>query len=56
MSEKNSLLEQIIDILGHLVRFGYYDNEDDVDETMIPLIQLLDGSTDIPNQTNKDGN
>ncbi len=56
LSGQNKILEETIDILGHLVRFGYYDNEDDVNETMIPLIQLLDGQTDIQSHLNKDGN
>ena len=44
-SALSELLEQIIDVLGHLVRYGYYDNEKDVDEVMGPLIELLHGKT-----------
>ena len=37
-------------MLGHLVRDGYYDDEDDVDEVMGPLIELLNGKTDLPSE------
>lgn len=36
--------------MGYLVRYGYYDDIDDVNEVMVPLIKLLDGSTDLPNE------
>ena len=55
LSGDNHLLEQIIDILGHLVRFGYYDNHEDIDQSIAPLIQLLDGHTDVQSITNRDG-
>ena len=55
LSGDNHLLEQIIDILGHLVRFGYYDNHEDIDQSIGPLIQLLDGHTDVQSITNRDG-
>ena len=35
-------------MLGHLVRYGYYDDVDDVDDCMKHLIKLLDGTTDVP--------
>lgn len=37
----------ILDILCHLVRYGYYDDIEDVDELMGPLINLLNGQTDM---------
>ena len=47
-SEENELLAQMLDVLGHLVRYGYYDSEDDIDEIVTPLIDLLNGETDLP--------
>ena len=45
---ENEFLEQIIEVLGYLVRYGYYDDVDDVDECMKYIIKLLDGTTDVP--------
>ena len=28
------------------MRNGYYDSEDDIDELMIPLVDVLDGTND----------
>ena len=46
--EENFLLEQVLDVLAHLVSYGYYDDVEDVDEAMVPLIQMLNGKTDLP--------
>jgi inositol 1,4,5-triphosphate receptor type 1 len=48
LAEENSLLVQVLDMLSHLVRFGYYDDIDDVNDVMVILIKLLDGTTDKP--------
>ena len=45
---ENAFLEQVLDVLSYLVRYGYYDDIDDVDDCMKPLIQLLDGFSDVP--------
>ena len=42
------MLKQVLEVLSYLVRYGYYDDIGDVDEVMIPLIQILDGNTDQP--------
>lgn len=47
-SAENPLLELVLDVLGHLVRYGYYDDIDDVNQLLGPLTQMLDGKTDIP--------
>lgn len=52
---ENEFLEHIMDVLGHLVRYGYYDDVDDVDECMKYIIKLLDGKTDVPSR-GKEGN
>ncbi len=52
---ENEFLEHIMDVLGYLVRYGYYDDVDDVDECMKYIIKLLDGKTDVPSR-GKEGN
>lgn len=46
--KQNEYLSHVLELLGYLVRYGYYDDLGDVDDTMIPLIKLLDGQTDLP--------
>lgn len=45
--EQNLLLVLVLDVLSHLVRYGYYDDIEDVNEMMIPLVELLNGQTDM---------
>ena len=40
----------MLDVLGHLVRYGYYDDIQDVDELLGPLTELLNGETDLPSE------
>jgi inositol 1,4,5-triphosphate receptor type 1 len=40
--KENEMIVKVLDVLGHLVRFGYYDSEEDIDEMIGPLIDLLD--------------
>lgn len=47
---QNEFLEKVIDVLSYLVRYGYYDDLNDVDCCMEHLIRLLDGRTDLPSQ------
>ena len=49
-SKENSLLKLVLDVLGHLVRYGYYDDIEDVDELLGPLTELLNGETDLPSE------
>ncbi|XP_019849736.1 PREDICTED: inositol 1,4,5-trisphosphate receptor type 1-like isoform X1 [Amphimedon queenslandica] len=48
--EKNELFAEILNVLGNLVRNGYYDSEEDIDELMKPLVDVLDGTTDKLNE------
>ena len=48
------MFAQVLDVLGYLVRFGYYDSEDDIDEIIKPLIGVLDGKTDFPKTENEE--
>ncbi|XP_019849951.1 PREDICTED: inositol 1,4,5-trisphosphate receptor-like [Amphimedon queenslandica] len=49
-SKENSLLKLVLDVLGHLVRYGYYDDIQDVDDLLGPLTELLNGKTDLPSE------
>ena len=42
----NEVLAQILDLLCHLVNYGYYDDQQDISDVLIPLFELLDGRTD----------
>ena len=39
----NEVLAKILDLLCHLVNYGYYDDQEDIDELLTPLFELLDG-------------
>ena len=42
----NEVLAQILDLLCHLVNYGYYDDQKDINELLTPLFKLLDGKND----------
>ena len=42
------MLAQILDLLCHLVNYGYYDDTKDIEDVLTPLINLLDGKSDSP--------
>ncbi|KAL4234550.1 hypothetical protein ACF0H5_006191 [Mactra antiquata] len=44
----NLLIEQVLRLLQHLVKFGYYSDIDDVRHLLTPLLSLLDGQHDVP--------
>ncbi|XP_052817063.1 inositol 1,4,5-trisphosphate receptor type 3-like isoform X2 [Mya arenaria] len=44
----NLLIEQVLRLLQHLVKFGYYSDIDDVRTLLTPLLSLLDGRHDVP--------
>ena len=39
---------QVLRLLQHLVKFGYYLDIDDVKQLLTPLLSLLDGTHDVP--------
>lgn len=45
--EENVLLADVIEILSLLVKFGYYDNLDDVNNLLRNLLDILNGFTDL---------
>ncbi|XP_064599288.1 inositol 1,4,5-trisphosphate receptor type 1-like [Liolophura sinensis] len=44
----NLLVEQVLRLLQHLVKFGYYMDMEDVRQLLGPLLNLLDGRNDVP--------
>ncbi|XP_078335085.1 inositol 1,4,5-trisphosphate-gated calcium channel ITPR2-like [Crassostrea virginica] len=50
----NMLIEQVVRLLYHLVKFGYYLDSEDVENLLPPLLQLLDGRKDYPYPKDKD--
>ena len=42
----NEVLAQILGLLYHLVNYGYYDDQKDIDDILAPLFVLLDGKSD----------
>ncbi|XP_076449737.1 inositol 1,4,5-trisphosphate-gated calcium channel ITPR1-like isoform X2 [Babylonia areolata] len=48
MIGRNLLIEQVLRLLHHLVKFGYYMDLDDVRKLLPPLLSLLDGRHDVP--------
>lgn len=39
---------QVLRLLQHLVKFGYYMDMEDVKQLLTPLLSLLDGTHDVP--------
>ncbi|XP_052063005.1 inositol 1,4,5-trisphosphate receptor type 1-like [Mytilus californianus] len=50
----NMLIEQVVRLLYHLVKFGYYLDAEDVKNLLPPLLNLLDGRHDFPYPREKD--
>lgn len=49
--EENELLADVIEVLELLVKYGYYDDTDDVEDVLRPLLEVLNGFTDVPFST-----
>ena len=47
-TEGNSLLADVIEVLNLLVKYGYYDDPEDVEAVLKPLLKVLNGFTDLP--------
>ncbi|KAK7504550.1 hypothetical protein BaRGS_00004036, partial [Batillaria attramentaria] len=50
----NMLIEQVLRLLYHLVKFGYYQDWEDVQQLLPPMLSLLDGRKDFPFPKDKD--
>ncbi len=46
--DDNDLLAQVLGVLALLVKYGYYDDPEDVDDVLRPLTSVLNGFDDIP--------
>jgi len=44
--EDNMLLADVLSVLALLVKYGYYDDKDDVDAVLHPLVDVLNGFKD----------
>lgn len=47
-TEENELLAKVLGVLALLVKYGYYDDEEDVDKVLRSIISLLNGFNDLP--------
>ena len=53
--EENVLLADVIAVLKLFVKYGYYDDPEDVNAVLDPLIDLLNGFSDIPFKATDEG-
>ena len=49
--EENELLADVIEVLELLVKYGYYDDPEDVENVLRPMLEVLNGFTDVPFST-----
>ena len=47
-TDGNLQLSTVLDVLALLVKYGYYDAPDDVDAVLKPLVEVMNGFTDVP--------
>ena len=47
-TEENWLLAEVLSVLALLVKYGYYDDPDDVNAVLRPLVDVLNGFEDLP--------
>ena len=40
-------LAKVLEVLALLVKYGYYDDADDVEEVLWPLVEVMNGKTDL---------
>lgn len=50
---ENVLLSDVIEVLNLLVKYGYYDSPEDVEDVLKPLLEVLNGFTDSPTKSSK---
>lgn len=44
--EDNSQLAKVLEVLSLLVKYGYYDDPEDVEQVLKPLVGVMNGFTD----------
>ena len=47
-TEDNWLMAEVLSVLALLVKYGYYDDSDDVNAVLRPLVDVLNGFEDLP--------
>ena len=47
-TEDNWLMAEVLSVLALLVKYGYYDDPDDVNAVLRPLVDVLNGFEDLP--------
>ena len=45
---ENMLLANVIEVLNIFIKYGYYSDPDDIEAVIRPLLELLNGFTDLP--------
>ena len=40
-------LAKVLEVLALLVKYGYYDDADDVEQVLRPLVKVMNGKTDL---------
>ena len=43
----NHQLAKVLEVLALLVKYGYYDDPEDVDDVLKPLVDVMNGLTDV---------
>lgn len=51
--DRNNVVVKVLQLLATLVKFGYYDDAEDVTPLLPPIYTLLDGTKDFPNASTK---
>ena len=47
-TDENWLLAEVLSVLALLVKYGYYDDSNNVDAVLQPLVGVLNGFNDLP--------
>ena len=45
--DDNLQLSKVLEVLALLVKYGYYDDPEDVEEVLIPLVEVMSGKSDL---------
>lgn len=46
-TDDNMQVAKVLEVLALLVKYGYYDDPDDVEEVLRPLVEVMNGKTDL---------
>ena len=46
--DDNCELAKVLEVLALLIKYGYYDDPDDVEEVLRPLVEVMNGLSDLP--------